>query len=62
MRRRKTWFEKPQAPHMALWWIAAGQVPTPQEGLARLDHLRAHGPCDHAFSFKQRFAPPSLAA
>jgi Domain of unknown function (DUF3291) len=62
MRRRKTWFEKPQAPHMALWWIGAGQVPTPQEGLARLDHLRAHGPGATAFSFKQRFAPPSLAA
>jgi len=62
MRKRKAWFEPPRAPHMALWWTPAGTRPTAQQGLDRLQHLRAHGPSTYAFSFKQRFAPPSLAA
>ncbi|MEM7021403.1 MAG: DUF3291 domain-containing protein [Pseudomonadota bacterium] len=62
MRGRKAWFEKPTEAHMALWWIAAGHVPSPREGLERLTHLRARGPSETAFTFKQRFAPPILAA
>jgi hypothetical protein len=62
MRRRNEWFEKPAEAHMALWWIPAGTLPSAQEGKARLLHLRAHGPSAVAFSFKQRFAPPAIAA
>lgn len=62
MRRRKAWFEKPAEAHMALWWIAAGTLPRAQEGRERLLHLRAHGPSAFAFSFKQRVAPPAIAA
>jgi hypothetical protein len=62
MRRRKAWFEKPAEAHMALWWIDAGTLPSAQEGKERLLQLRAHGPGPFAFSFKQRFAPPAIAA
>ena len=62
MRQRKAWFEKPAEAHMALWWIAVGTLPSPQEGKERLLHLRAYGPSAFAFSFKQRFAPPAIAA
>jgi len=61
MRRRKEWFKPPSAPYMVLWWVPAGHVPTPQEGLDRLAHLRANGPTPHAFPFRERFPAPAEA-
>ena len=58
MRRRREWFDAAAAPYMVLWWIPAGHRPTLDEAMARLEHLRAHGPSAHAFTFKQRFAAP----
>jgi hypothetical protein len=29
--------------------------------MARLDHLDAHGPTGHAFTFKEKFPPPGIA-
>ncbi len=58
-RRRREWFEAPSEAHLVLWWIPAGHIPTVDEGEERLDHLRAHGPTPHAFTFKQRFPPPA---
>jgi hypothetical protein len=43
---------------MALWWVPAGHVPTVSEAEERLEHLRAHGPTAHAFTFRRRFAAP----
>ena len=57
-RRRREWFEAPLESHLVLWWIPAGHIPTVEEGEQRLDHLRAHGPTPHAFTFKQQFAAP----
>ena len=57
MRRRREWFERMRM-HMCLWWVPAGHEPTIEEAEGRLAHLRAHGPTAHAFTFKQRFAPP----
>ncbi|MEX1109705.1 MAG: DUF3291 domain-containing protein [Dongiaceae bacterium] len=57
--RRTDWFEKLDGPYLALWWLAAGAVPTAAEGIARLDHLTRHGPGEHAFTFAQPFARPS---
>ena len=59
MRDRKRWFEKFDGPYMALWWIPAGQIPTPQEGKERLEYLRAHGETEYAFSFKNLFPAPT---
>jgi hypothetical protein len=57
-RRRREWFEPPSEAHLVLWWIPAGHTPTVAEGEDRLDHLRAHGPTAHAFTFKNRFPAP----
>ncbi|HVO16582.1 MAG TPA: DUF3291 domain-containing protein [Alphaproteobacteria bacterium] len=61
MGRRRDWFEKPTEAYQVLWWVPAGHRPTPQEGLARLEHLRRHGPTAHAFTFKQRYPRPGAA-
>jgi Domain of unknown function (DUF3291) len=58
MRQRQQWFHHPDQPMLALWWIPAGQLPTVDEAKARLEHLRAHGPTAHAFTFRQLFPAP----
>jgi hypothetical protein len=58
MNRRKEWFESLPGPHMVLWWIPAGTIPTVEEAKWRLDHLAAHGPTAAAFVFKSRFTAP----
>ncbi len=58
LRLRQEWFEKLDGPHLALWWIPVGHIPTPQEGKERLEHLQAHGPTPHAFTLKTRFPIP----
>ena len=58
-RRRREWFELQREAPLVLWWIPARHVPTVEEGEERLDHLRAHGPTPHAFTFKQRFPSPA---
>lgn len=57
VRRRGEWFEPPQAPSSALWWVPAGHRPTVDEALARLRHLRVYGPSPRAFSLRRRFDP-----
>ena len=59
LRDRKRWFEVPGDAHLALWWVPAGHIPTPQEAKERLEHLRRHGPTPEAFTFKQAFPAPS---
>ena len=54
MRRRREWFERIQV-FMVLWWVPAGHTPSVEEAIARLEHLRLHGPTPHAFTFKRRF-------
>src|SRR5215468_11093522 len=51
VRARLDWFEKMEGPVYALWWIPVGHIPTVQEGIERLEHLRANGPSDKAFWF-----------
>ena len=62
MRARKAWFEKPTRACMAVWWLAAGAIPSIAEGKARLEHLQRQGPSAYAFTLKQRFVPPAAAA
>ena len=50
--KKGNWFAPMQTPHFVMWWIPAGQLPTPQEALARLDHLTRHGPSEHAFAWE----------
>jgi Domain of unknown function (DUF3291) len=58
MAKRRQWFEAPVRSYQVLWWVAAGVLPSPQDGLDRLRHLDAHGPTPQAFTFKQKFPPP----
>jgi hypothetical protein len=59
MRRRYDWFEKPNTDHMALWWTPADEHPTTLDATVRLLHLSQYGPTASAFTFKQRFPPPT---
>ena len=60
LRRRREWFERIEQPIVALWWVPAGHDPTTGEAKERLDHLAAHGPSPHAFTFRQAFPPPVI--
>ena len=61
MGKRRQYFERMAGHHMALWWVAAGHIPTIDEGLSRLWRLDLHGPSAEAFTFKARFPAPGLA-
>jgi hypothetical protein len=50
--RREEWFA-PIKTTLVLWWIPAGHRPEMAEGVARLDHLIAHGPSEHAFGWNE---------
>jgi hypothetical protein len=58
MKRRREWFEKPAEAYQVLWWVPAGHIPTTQEAMERLMHLRREGPTPRAFTFKQRYPAP----
>jgi heme-degrading monooxygenase HmoA len=57
LRRRREWFERTTDIIVALWWVPFGDWPTVDDAIARLDHLRAHGPTPHAFTFRHQFDP-----
>jgi len=61
MVRRREWFEKPVEAYHVLWWVPAGHIPSTAEAMARLDHVRRHGPSAHAFTFKERYPAPNVA-
>ena len=61
MVRRRSFFETPAQAFQTLWWVPAGTTPTVEEGMARLAHLRAHGPSAHAFTFREPFPPAADA-
>ncbi len=60
LRRRREFFEAPSLPILCLWWTPEGTIPTVEEALLRLEHLRAHGPTPTAFTFRQRFEPADV--
>lgn len=49
--RKHEFFEMPKQPTVAMWWIAAGHIPTLDEAKERLDHLITHGPGEFAFGW-----------
>lgn len=58
MRRRKEWFERMREAYIVLWWVPSGHRPSVAEAIARLELLRAKGPTEEAFTFRQAFPPP----
>jgi hypothetical protein len=62
LRRRREFFEAASVPILCLWWIPEGTIPSVDDAIARLDHLRAHGPTPTAFTFRARFEPDGAPA
>jgi hypothetical protein len=58
MRRRKEWFSRMQEAFVVLWWVRKGHRPSIDEAVKKLELLRAKGPTEAAFSFRQVFLPP----
>jgi hypothetical protein len=58
MRQRRSWFARFDGPYYALWWVAAGHLPSVGEAKERLEHLRVHGESARSFSFAKLFPPP----
>jgi Domain of unknown function (DUF3291) len=57
LRRRREFFEATAQAILCLWWIPEGTIPNVDDAIARLEHLRAHGPTPTAFTFRHRFEP-----
>ena len=54
--RRAEWFEHFDGPYLALWWVPVGKRPSVDEAIARIEHLKAHGPSDYAFDWQMAAA------
>jgi hypothetical protein len=50
--KKGKWLEASSVPHFVMWWVPVGHTPSTEEAMARLEHLRAHGPSDHAFGWE----------
>ncbi|MBS2011400.1 MAG: DUF3291 domain-containing protein [Deltaproteobacteria bacterium] len=44
---------------LAMWWIRSGERPTVEDAKERLALITSIGPSERAFTFKQRFPPPT---
>lgn len=53
MRRKNEWFHKLTDASYVLWWIEDNHIPTIEEAISKLEHLRLHGETHQAFSFKK---------
>lgn len=54
-KRKAQWFNKPVQANYVLWWLDEGQIPTVEQGLAKLKLLRQQGEQAQAFSFKKLY-------
>ena len=57
LRDRRKWFEHFDGAWLAMWWIAAGHIPSVEEAKARLEHFRTRGPSSLAFGFDSLHEP-----
>lgn len=60
--RRQQWFEPLSTPHLALWWIREGTLPTPEDAKAALARLEHEGESMNAFTFRKLFPAPVVGA
>jgi hypothetical protein len=58
LKRKKEWFHTPNQATYVLWWVAEGHIPSLDEAMSKLQHLRKHGDSADAFSFKSTFSAP----
>ncbi|MEZ8123820.1 DUF3291 domain-containing protein [Vibrio splendidus] len=55
MRRKGDWFHRLPEDTYVLWWIEEDHIPTLEEAIQRLEHLREIGDTPYAFTFKTNF-------
>ena len=58
---RNDWFERMDGPHMALWWIEQGTLPSVEDGKARLQMIVQNGSAAEAFTFGSPFSSQGTA-
>ena len=58
LKRRGEWFERLTDAYVALWWVPAAHRPTVAEAIARIEHLKQHGPSAEAFTFREFYPAP----
>jgi len=56
LRRKKEWFDNIPEDSYVLWWVPIGHIPTVEEAVQKLAHLRSHGDSPNAFTFKSNFS------
>ena len=59
MRQRREWFVPMREAFACLWWTR--EIPSLAEAERRLDHIRAHGPTEFAFTFREPHPAPAPA-
>jgi len=59
MSQRAKWF-LPLEPHLVLWWIPKGRLPSIEDAKNRLEILKQQGPSPQAFTFLQVFPPEKV--
>jgi Domain of unknown function (DUF3291) len=62
LRRRRQWFERMAEAYTALWWVPRGRLPTTEEAEERVRYLRDFGPTPFAFTLREHFPVPCVAA
>ncbi|WP_286298609.1 DUF3291 domain-containing protein [Vibrio apostichopi] len=55
MRRKNEWFHRLAEDTYVLWWIEDDHIPSLDEAIERLEHLRETGDSPYAFTFKTNF-------
>ena len=58
VKERKQWFERFGKPHLVMWWVPEGHVPTVTEAQEKLEYLTRHGSTAEAFTFSKPFPKP----
>jgi len=62
MRRRREWFHRMSEAYTACWWVPAGHRPTTADAEDRIRSLRANGPNSYAFTIRDNYPSPDVAA
>lgn len=55
MRRKNEWFHRLAEDTYVLWWVEDEHIPSLDEAIERLDHLKEVGDTPYAFTFKTNF-------
>lgn len=59
LRRRAEWFQNVDRPINVLWWIPAGEIPTLDDAVKRLDDLTSQGPSENGWPLTKPFPRPT---